>query len=298
MISKLDYYKIFNEAAKTSSFSAAAKELFISQSAVSQTITALEGELAVRLFIRHAKGVTLTKEGRLLYEKTSEAIKMLSSIEDELKNLENLTGGELVIGAGDTLCKEFLIPYLVTFRELYPQIHIRIVNGTSLETMTALKDGLLDIAFVNSPINDDTLHVTPCMKVHDIFVSHTYDNHTYTYQEMAGKKLIMLERLSNSRRYVDGCFTQEQVHLKPEMELGAHDLLIAFAENGLGTACVIKEFAKESLSAGRLHQLKLFPALKPRYIGYAHLTRTPLSAAALAFVSLIPQIEAETPAIF
>ena len=64
---KLEQYKIFNEAASTLSFSQAAKNLYISQSAVSQTIHALEKELHTQLFIRKSKGVTLTKEGMLLH---------------------------------------------------------------------------------------------------------------------------------------------------------------------------------------------------------------------------------------
>ena len=70
---KLEQYKIFNEAASTLSFSLAARNLFISQSAVSQAIRLLEKELHTQLFIRQSKGVILTKEGQILHQKISKA---------------------------------------------------------------------------------------------------------------------------------------------------------------------------------------------------------------------------------
>ncbi|MEG0684346.1 MAG: LysR family transcriptional regulator, partial [Coprobacillus sp.] len=100
---KLEQYKIFNEAASTLSFSLAARNLFITQSAVSQTITTLERELNTQLFIRKSKGVILTKEGELLHQKISHALSLITSVENQIMNLHDLSKGELIIGAGDTL---------------------------------------------------------------------------------------------------------------------------------------------------------------------------------------------------
>lgn len=295
---KIDSYRVFNEAAQSLSFSTAAKNLFISQSAVSQTITALEKELGVPLFIRHPKGVTLTKEGERLFRKTKEALDLLAIAEEEITQMHNLSGGELVIGAGDTLCQEYLIPVLTRFREKYPLVHIRIVNGTSLEIIKALKNGALDLAFIKTPYEDKTLTMVPCLMIHDIFVSANYDNHTYTYEEIALQKLIMLEPLSNSRHYVDDCFKQQNVTLVPEMELGAHELLLCFAAANLGISCVIKEFSKRFLSTHQVYELKLYPPLKPRYISYTYLSRKPLSDSAQALIALLPELSKQKPMIF
>ena len=100
---KLEQYKIFNEAASTLSFSLAARNLFISQSAVSQAIHTLEKELNTQLFIRQSKGVLLTKEGKLLAQKISAALALITSAENQIVNQHELTKGELTIGARDTL---------------------------------------------------------------------------------------------------------------------------------------------------------------------------------------------------
>ena len=150
---KLEQYKIFNEAASTLSFSLAARNLFISQSAVSQAIHTLEKELNTQLFIRQSKGVVLTKEGEMLYTKISQALSLITSAENQIGHLHDLTKGELTIGAGDTLSENYIMPYLVKFNQLYPQVTIKMVNRTSLEIIDLLKNGQIEIGFVNMPLH-------------------------------------------------------------------------------------------------------------------------------------------------
>ncbi len=97
-------------------------------------------------------------------------------------------------------------------------------------------------------------------------------------------RLIMLERRSNSRRLVDEALHRLDVNLTPEIELGSHDLLMDFAELGLGVSCVVREFAEESLQDGRLIELQTTPSLPERAIGMAYLKDVPLPAAALRFL--------------
>lgn len=284
---KLEQYKIFNEAASTLSFSKAARNLFISQSAVSQTIHILEKELNTQLFIRQAKGVILTKEGLLLHKKITDALSLITSAENELSQYQTLQNGELIIGAGDTLCENYLLDYLVQYHTLYPQIKINVINRTSLETIELLKNGQIDLAFINLPINDNSFKIVECLSVHDIFISKHPDSHVYSYQEINQKDLILLEKSANSRHYVDKCFALQGVLLRPDMELGAHQLLLEFARANLGISCVIKEFSQEFLNKGYVHELKLNPPLPSRSIGYAYLKRKTLSVAANKFIDMI-----------
>ena len=284
---KLEQYKIFNEAASTLSFSQAAKNLYISQSAVSQTIHALEKELHTQLFIRKSKGVTLTKEGMLLHKNITDALSLITSVENELSHHHDLTSGELIIGAGDSICENYLIDLLKQFHQLYPTVKINVINGTSLETIEHLKEGKIDIAFINLPYQEESLEVKECLEIHDIFVCKDKDEHVYTYHEIAQKDLILLEKASNSRHYIDKYFAREGILLKPEMELGAHQLLLEFAHASLGIACVIKEFSQNDLKQEKVYEMKLKKHLPPRSIGYAYLKRKSLSVASLNFLELI-----------
>lgn len=284
---KLEQYKIFNEAAATLSFSIAARNLFITQSAVSQAILSLEKELQTQLFIRQSKGVTLTNEGKLLYQNIEQALSLITSVENQLANYKTLADGELTIGAGDTLSKNYVLPYLVKFHQLYPGVNIKVINRTSLETIELLKTGQIDIGFVNMPIQEETIVIKECFTIHDIFVSSQKDTQIYSYQDIAKLPLIMLEKSSNSRRYVDRHFASKGVLLNPNIELGAHDLLLDFAKNDLGVACVIKEFSSTALQKEKVFPINMETPLPSRNIGYAYLKRRSLSPASLKFIEII-----------
>ena len=79
----------------------------------------------------------------------------------------------------------------------------------------------IDLAFINLPYDDESLVLKECLTIHDIFISKKKDEHLYTYQEISKKNLILLEKSSNSRNYIDKYFAKHGILLKPEMELGS-----------------------------------------------------------------------------
>ena len=125
---KLDLYRIFCTVAQCNSFSKAAKELYMTQPAVSQAIAQLETELDIRLFTRTPRGVTLTKEGQMLFEYSNSAINLINTAEQKLLETKNLLAGELRIGVGDTISKHYLLPYLEKFHNQFPSIKFKIMN--------------------------------------------------------------------------------------------------------------------------------------------------------------------------
>ena len=96
---KLELYRVFKEVAEAGNITAAAQALYISQSAVSQSIKQLEGELQTRLFARNSRGVALTPDGRMLYEYVRSAIGLLETGEEKLSQSRELQMGHLTIGA-------------------------------------------------------------------------------------------------------------------------------------------------------------------------------------------------------
>ncbi len=296
---KLERYRIFTTVADTGSFSAAAEALFITQSAVSQNIKALEDALGSVLFFRRHGGVVLTEAGKVLYKYASRALAMLSAAEHKLGEYAALTAGELPIAASDTLCMHWLMPYLEKFHAVYPGIRLNIFNRVTSETIAELKSGRAEIAFVNLPYpqaeNDDSLRITRSMALHEIFVcgsSFPMPDHALTAKEVASLPLIMLENNSNTRNLVDEHFSACGVHLEPEIELGSHELLLAFAEANLGVSCVTREFASDHLKDGRLREIPILDPPDARSLGICTMANVPLSAAAAAFLRFIAKDEA------
>ena len=105
MEQNLSQYKIFYEVAKAGNISKAAKELYISQPAISKAISKLEDSLGLSLFTRSSRGVQLTSEGEILFEHTREAFDALDRGEQELKRIQEFDIGHLRIGVSNTLCK-------------------------------------------------------------------------------------------------------------------------------------------------------------------------------------------------
>lgn len=293
MKTKLDYYRIFYETARFSSFSTAAQHLYISQSAISQCIRQLETDLNVKLFSRSRRGVTLTKEGSLLFSKVESAMNAIEQGEKNLEKLQHMESGALTIAAGDTITSHFILPYLEKFHALYPGIRIEMANSYSSHMLQLLKDDKADIAFVNLPVQDDELIIKPCLKIHDIFVcgpDHKMKD-KYTPEDIAKETLILLEKNSSSRHFLDSVFESRGITLNPQIEIAAYDLLIRFASIHLGVSCVVEEFSKESIEKGIIRKMPLQPALPHRNVGYAYAKDKPLSIAAQSFLLLITKKE-------
>ena len=289
MKTKLDYYRFFYETARHSSFSTAAKELFISQSAISQSISLLEKDLGTKLFNRSRRGVNLTNEGLLLFQKIESAMKSIEQGETLLAQLQHLDSVILKIAAGDTITSHYLLPYLEQFHSQYPEIRIEMVSSYSSNMLQQIKEGGAELAFINLPAVDNELFIEPCFKIHDIFICGTEQKlkDKYSWKEIAAMPLLLLETHSNSRRYLDEAFRKKQITLKPQIEVAVHDLLIRFASINLGTACVVEEFSAEALKTGAIQKIPLDPPMEPRSIGCAYLKHSTLSHAAKAFLALI-----------
>lgn len=204
---------------------------------------------------------------------------------------KNLLSGELKIGASDTLCQYYLLPLLETFHKTYPEVKLRVSNRTTPETIELLKRGAVDIAFVNLPIDDEALCIKKTMRVHDVFIAgKKYDylkEDILSLSDIAKLPLILLETASNSRRYIDEYAKARGVTLTPQIELGAHGLLVEFARINLGICCVTREFCNTALKSGDVFELKTDMPIPDRTLGMVWLCGVPLSAAALHFSNLI-----------
>ena len=288
---KLELYRVFKEVAEVGNITAAAQALYISQSAVSQSIKQLERDLQTRLFARNSRGVTLTAEGQMLYEYVRSAMGLLETGEEKLSQTRELQMGQLTIGASDTVTSQFLLPYLDTFHKQHPAIHIQIVSGRSHKVLGLLRSGKVDIAFASTPADDAGLRIYPCFDTHAIFVAgaeYPCDfRHVYTLDEIAAFPLILLERKASSRLYLERFFLQNGLKLNPEIELGARSLLVDLAAIGFGVAGVTEEFVHEELSKGRLRKLATDFEIPPRSVDLCVLRDVPLTPAAQRFADFV-----------
>ena len=290
---KLELYRVFKEVAEVGNITAAAQALYISQSAVSQSIKQLERDLQTRLFARNSRGVTLTAEGQMLYEYVRSAMGLLETGEEKLSQTRELQMGQLTIGASDTVTSQFLLPYLDTFHKRHPAIHIQIVSGRSHKVLGLLRSGKVDIAFASTPTDLTSLDTYPCFPTHSIFVTgaeYPCDfDHVYSLEEISAFPLILLERKASSRLYLERFFLQNGLRLNPEIELGARSLLVDLAAIGFGVAGVTEEFVARELESGRLRKLQTSFQVPPRSVDMCMLRDVPQTAAAERFAAFVKE---------
>ncbi|WP_438446070.1 LysR family transcriptional regulator [Gorillibacterium sp. sgz5001074] len=292
MLDYLEGYRVFYRTALAGSFTKAAEQLFISQPAVTQAIKQLERQLGGQLFFRTSKGVRLTAEGEVLFRYLEQAFHLVEEGERRLADMHQLVSGEIKLGAGDTLCKHFLLPYLQEFHAAYPEIKIQVANRTTPETVALLKAGRIDLGIVSLPLSDSQLEIRKCMEIRDGMVAgasyRRLQEDALTLAELTDYPILTLERGSHSRSSLDAYAAGQGVPLQPEIELGSLDLLVEFARAGFGIAHVILDFVRRELESGELFEIPLRVPIPRRQVGVAYLRDVPLPSATKEFLRRLP----------
>ena len=287
-----DLYRVFCAVAKEKSLSAAAKKLYVSQSAVSQSIKQLETALDTKLFDRKSRGVSLTAEGEVLYKYAEQSLSLLENALEKFEELKDLKYGRVRIGASDTVCSLLLTDVLKKFHSLHPQIKIELTNDTTGHLISLLKQGEIDLAFVSTPLEDESsLVIKEVIRIHDCFVASgkysSLADKTLTLEELCSYPLLTLDKFSSARKHIDSVFTQNGVSLKPDIELGSIDLLAKFALSGIGVSAVIEEYVTENIKDGSLKKLELDTDIPSRAFSLVTLENTTLSPAASKLCDLL-----------
>lgn len=283
-----ELYKVFYQVAKSLSFSEASKHLFISQSAVSQSVKSLEKKLDQQLFIRSTKKVQLTPEGEILYKHIEPAIKLIERGESQILDPKAFGSGQLRIGTTDTICRYLLIPHLKQFHKQYPNIHLKVTCQISSACVSLLRDGEVDLILTNNPnpMISNTETVIPYKKFRDIFVAgNAYSNlrnQSLSFEDLQKSPIMMLDSKSTTSSYLHSCFRQRQLELIPEIELSSNDLLLDMARIGLGIA-FIPDFCLPADDPD-LFQLDVSDDIPARQIILAHSSAMPLPTTAQIFI--------------
>lgn len=289
-----ELYKVFYYVASSLSFSEASKKLFISQSAVSQSIKTLEKKLNQSLFVRSTKKVQLTPAGKILLKHIEPAMNLIQRGENQLLDATTLGLGQLHIGASDTICRYFLVPYLKQFHKNFPNVPIKVTNATSLNCVELLEQGKVDLIISNAPnprLNPSYIKKTVC-SFKDVFIANpAYFNlkqQEIPFEELKQYPILMLERKSTTSEFLHNLFLQHQLELVPEIELSSNDLLIDLARIGLGIA-FIPDYCLNRDSQD-LYVLKTKEEMPARQMVAAVNTSLPISASTEEFLKLLPEV--------
>lgn len=270
---KYTYLNVFYTVAKLQNISKAAKELDVTQPAVSRIILNIEKEYNTQLFFRSKNGVTLTRDGQKLFEMIKNPLIELEKISTSIDNrhLDEIT---IHVGATSTALYCFLFKKLEEIKKLFPRVNFRIYSNSSKKLLEMVEKGSIDFAFITTPFEGgEELEIYNIAKLNDILIAPiSYQDEIkgqVSIKSLTKYKFVLLSKEMQFRQYVDDFFTKHGVSISPSYETDSSSILMPFVENGLGLTIIPDEMAFKAIEEKKCFQVNLKEKLPPRYIAFA-----------------------------
>lgn len=279
-----DYYRIFYHVAKCGNFTQAANVLLCNQPNITRTVKNLENALGCTLFIRSNRGVRLTPEGEKLYAHIQIAVEQIQAGEEALALDKSLQSGTVTIAASEVALRCFLLPVLRRYRELYPNVRLRVSNHTTPQAINTLKNGLADLALTTSPIRaEPALYVESIQKIREIAVCGTafaeLTKHPVTLKELIKYPIISLGAQTKTYAVYTNWFMQNGFTFAPDIEAATADQILPLVKSNLGIGFVPQAFLTEA-GENAVLPIQLTVPVPDRSICFLKRTDRPLSIAA------------------
>jgi DNA-binding transcriptional LysR family regulator len=250
--------KVFRAVATHLNFSRAAEELLLTQPAVTQQIKALEDEFAVPFFDRTGGRITLTPAGHALLPYAEKFKTLSDEARSVVANVSGVSGGQLALGASQTI-SQYLLPNVVAgFLRQNPRIAITVISGNTDAVLDALAEHKTQLALIEGPALRKDIRVEPFMKDYLVLVvpaEHEWANKELDPERLMQAPLLMREFGSGSRRVVENALVQaglKRKDLKTRMELDSTEALLSAVEAGLGVTFVSRWAVRNQLTLGTL----------------------------------------------
>ena len=182
----------FLEIAKMKNFTKAAANLYISQSALSKTVKAMESELGVQLIDRTVNHFKLTPEGEIFYQKGLTAIKNINSELDDLYGSLGTEKGHITVGIPPVIGTAYFTSIIYKFRNMYPDVELKIIEAGANTIKKWVSEGEVDIGVVILPVSNDDFNVIPIVTAENVLLVNK--NHPLAQYDEVSFKMLKDER--------------------------------------------------------------------------------------------------------
>lgn len=286
----LNHLRIFASVAQHGSLTRAARDLRVSQPAISKQLSDLENDLATRLVDRLPRGVRLTAAGELLYAHAQRILQAERAAEQELRDLRGLGRGKLSVGASTTV-GSYLVPSLFgELHRLHPgvQLELEIANTTVIQR--AVLQNKLDLGLIEGFVASDML-AFETLTADELIAIAAPGNPVLQRAPLRAVDLrdlpvLMREQGSGSREVIEAALRARDIQLTPVMSLGSTEAIKNAVLNGLGVAIVSRLSVDYELQSRRLVELPFRDLRIRRDLYLVTLRGKRPSSAATAFIAL------------
>ncbi len=293
----LNQLRVFYHAAKNLNYTVAANELFITQPAVTAQMKAFEESCNLKLFKKKGRNLFLTDEGRTLFGYAEKIFKYEKEIENTIEDMHELKRGILSLGTTKAYARYFMPLMLSTFHEKYPNIKIRLYEGSSLDMIYSLLDFKNEVAVIAKAANVSEVKFYPFSKEKMAVI--VAPGHPLTrkkavsFEELAEEPFIMKEKGSGTRKIVEQSFAKVNCEPNILMETSNTEFIKQLVQRGDGISIVVKEAVAIELDEKKLAQVPLKNFQIYLDVSIAYLKDQPLSPPAKAFVETLRRLRAE-----
>ena len=247
----LELYRVFCEVVKYKNISKTAESMYISQSAITQSIQKLENMLGGKVFYRNKNGVELTEEGKNLYEYIKDSISTMSNAENIFSKYINLEKGKIRIGGGNSLVSTLILEPFLKFIKKYPNIEVSINSGMTDTLIQKLSNGELDIVVLNLPYKSkkySNIEIIPLKKSNYCFFANKQyikEHPIKNIKDIENSTLILPKELSSKKRILDEYCNKEKLKLKASYEVSSSSIMKRLVLNNIGIGFTNMESIKE-----------------------------------------------------
>jgi DNA-binding transcriptional LysR family regulator len=287
----LNHLRVFASVAKHASLTKAARELRVSQPAISKQLNDLETDLAMRLVDRLPRGVRLTAAGEMLFAHAQRILQAERSAEQELRDLRGLSLGKLAVGASTTV-GSYLVPSLFgELHRMHPGVQLELEIANSSAVQQALLENRLDLGLIEGFVGSDNLAFETLAA--DEMVAIAAPTHPavlrapLTAQALLELPVLMRERGSGSRDVIEAALRARSIAIEPVMSLGSTEAIKNAVLHGLGIGIVSRLTVEPELRSRRLVELVFSDLLIRRDLYLVTLKGKRHSPAASEFVALV-----------
>ena len=243
--------EIVRRVAETGSFTAAARALNVSQSAVSRQVLLLEDELGEPAFLRLGRRVRLTTAGQALLDLSRRVLSDIHDTTVSIRDHQQAPAGTIHLGGGMTVCLHVFPALLQEFRRRQPRINVTLTTGATSTLLDRLRSGALDIGLLTLPVHGADLVQVPVMREELLLVVHPShrlaSKRTITAADLVNESWVLFERGSSTRRVIDDTFLAHDIRPRVVMETENVEILKALTMIGMGlTILPYQSLAREA----------------------------------------------------
>ena len=290
----LNQLRAFYQAAKCQNVSLAAKELFVSQPAVTAQIKLFEENCGLKLFKKKGRNLYLTDEGKTLFNYARKIFEYEKKIEDAVAQMKELKKGSLRLGSARTYARYFM-PFLLTrFRDAYPQIKIHFDEGSSREMIHSLLDLKNEVVIIARAEDHPNVAFIPFSREELALI--VPPNHrlagkeSIRFEQIAQEPIIMKDPGSGTRKLVDELFVKNNCTPNILMETGDAEIIKLLVQHGEGISFLVKEAVSVELQEKKLISVPLKKHSIFLDVSIAYLKKQPLSPPAQAFLTSLENL--------